>query len=419
MNYRIKRLIILGIISITGVFGIQFYLLSKSYSVEQRMFHQKVHVALMEVVKRIHNIEESMTPAINPIESFTNNYWIVNLERDIDCETLEFLLKSEFEKAGILTDFEYGIYDCQTDEMVYGSYISYNDKYPDYNPSILPKHEDLIYYFGVRFPKQHWFIAAGMWMWTIFTLISFTVLIFFVYAIIVVLKQKRFSELQRDVMNNMTHQFKTPLAANKLALDYLHENETIQSNTRILKYCETLKEQNERLNKYVDTILTVSQTERRTIEITKTEFTITSVIDDEIALFKIKEPNAKFTFNGVNKELKISADLFQFTNLVHNLLDNALKYSNSQPSVKIEINELGKHIELIIKDNGIGIPANQVKKIFKRFYRISTGDVHNVKGFGLGLYYVKQVCDLHKWKIKVESKLNIGTSIHITIPLLK
>ena len=415
MNARIKRLVVLGIISILGIFGIQYYLLSKSYSAEQRTFDHKVQLALNEVVKRVHNYNEEFYPATNPIKRLSGSYYVVNISREIDCEILEFFIKSELEKAGVTTDFEYGIYNCDAGEMVFGNYVSFSNKEVDFNPNQLITYSDWIYYFGINFPKAHWFVAAGMWIWVIFTIISITVLIFFVYAIIVVLQQKRFSELQRDVMNNMTHQFKTPLATNKLAIEFLLENEAIKSNERILKYCKTLDQQNERLNTFVDRILTVSKTEDHVKEFKQEELPVTTIINDEINLFKIKAPNATFNFNAEN-QICVKADLFHFTNMIHNLIDNALKYSQSEVEIDISVKLRQKNILISISDRGIGIPKKELKKVFHRFYRVPTGNVHNVKGFGLGLYYVKQVCRIHHWKVRLTSELNRGTTVQILIP---
>lgn len=416
MNARIKRLVILGIISILGVFGIQYYLLSKSYSAEQRTFDHKVQLALYEVVKRAHNYKEEVYPATNPIKRLSGSYYVVNISRDIDCEILEFFLKSELEKAGITTDFEYGIYNCDAGEMVFGNYVSFSNKDIPFSTNQLQTYSDWVYYFGINFPNAHWFIAAGMWLWVIFTVISLTVLIFFVYAIIVVLQQKRFSELQHDVMNNMTHQFKTPLATNKLAIDYLLENNKIKSDDRIFKYCQTIHRQNERLNGYVERILTVSKTDDHVSEFKKEGINISAIINDEINLFKLKSPQTKFHFQEKN-HFTILADRFHTTNMIHNLIDNAIQYSPLKAVVNISIQLHPKHTTITIADKGIGIPQKEIKKVFHRFYRVPTGNVHNVKGFGLGLYYVKQVCRLHRWKVKLQSTLHQGTRVQIQIPL--
>lgn len=416
MNTRIKQLVILGIIAISGVFGIQFYLLSRTYSAEQRTFDHKTQLALYEVVKRIHNFNEDSYPASNPIQRLSASYYVVNISREINCEILEFFLKTELEKAGITTDFEYGIYNCEAGEMVYGNYISFTDPAPDYVSKDFPKYNDWVYYFGVNFPKRHWFIAEGMWLWVIFTFISLTVLAFFVYSIFIVLQQKRYSELQRDVMNNMTHQFKTPLSTSKLALEYLLENKDILQNNRIHKYCQTLQEQNERLNLYVDQILTVAQSERKSILLQKEAINIVDIIKDEIELFQIQSANAQINFHVEKEEVVLQLDPFHFTNMIHNLFDNAIKYSPEEKLIDINLQYTNGDISFSVHDQGLGIPPKEIKKVFHRFYRISTGDVHNVKGFGLGLYYVKQVCTLHHWKIKISSKPDSGTTVTIIIP---
>ncbi|MCG8696943.1 MAG: HAMP domain-containing histidine kinase [Bacteroidales bacterium] len=417
-NATIYRLVILGLVAIFGIFGIQYYLLRLSYNESETRFTQQAQIALLEVVKRFYDYDSSKMPQNNPVKKVSNEYYVVDINKNIDCEELEFYLKSEFKKIGLSTDFEYAVYDCETDDMVYGNYIAFSGKFPDkISPSFLPKHGDLVYYFGVRFPRQKWFIATDLWLWIIFTIISFTFLVFFVSSIGAVLGQKRYSELQRDFINNMTHEFKTPISSNKLALDYLNENEIILTNERLKKYCETLLDQNKRLDNLVNKILNVSRTENKVLELHKSIFGINAALHEVVEMFQAHNKRLSIAHDkSIDSNIMIEADNFHFSNIIYNLIDNALKYSTDDVKVDAKLNN--NFVSVIISDKGIGIEKKYEKKIFQRFYRVPTGNIHNVKGFGLGLFYVKRICDMHKWKINLKSELKAGTSVAIKIPIV-
>ncbi|MCB0442814.1 MAG: sensor histidine kinase, partial [Flavobacterium sp.] len=202
---RLNSIIFAGLLCIIGVLVMQLLMLNQAYQFEKKDFEEKIHFALQDVVKRIYRDNKTPLTITNQVKKITDDYYIVNLDDVFEHEVLEYYLKTEFQKVNLELDYEYAIYDCATDEMIYGSYISSDAGKPEKCEKCFKKNEGLIYYFGIRFPDlQHKFITSLGQYW-IYTAILFLVLIIYVYSVILLLKQKKYTELQTDFINNMTH----------------------------------------------------------------------------------------------------------------------------------------------------------------------------------------------------------------------
>lgn len=420
MKIRTLRwLIITGSLTILVNFGIQLYLLHQAFNESQKKFSQTVHIALLEVLKKMYDQNTENMPQANPVRRVSNDYFVVDVNDHIHAPVLEFYLISEFERFGIRSDFEYGIYDCEHDSMVYGSYIRLNDgEKTDSGEKYLPTYPDLVYYFTVRFPHKQQYIVGSLRIWIIFTIISAGVLVFFVYVILTVLRQRKFSELQRDFINNMTHEFKTPLTSNRIAIEFLQHSRVIKDESRLKKYVDLLAMQNDHLNRLVERMLETSILDKKNFEIDLEEMELVSFLKDIVESFGIR-PGEKYEFRSEVDRVMISADHLHLGNCIYSLIDNARKYSLSEEPVVLRVIKKEKWVHVQVSDRGVGIPKAEQSKVFRRFYRISRGDIHNVKGFGLGLYYVKRICVRHGWKVRLDSSPGNGTSVTIIIPVVK
>lgn len=216
----------------------------------------------------------------------------------------------------------------------------------------------------------------------------------------------------------MTHEFKTPISSIKIASDFLANDKTLQSDARLSKYAQIIREQNQRLNNQVEKVLNIARLEKDSIELKKEIFEVNETLNEIIINESLKLKQGNITFAPLKPEVYINADKLHFVNVVANIIDNGVKYSKDEPVVNIFLNEDAKDVLLHIKDHGIGIDKENQKKLFDKFYRVSTGDVHNVKGFGLGLYYVKNICLAHGWQIQVISESGSGTEFIIRMPKL-
>jgi two-component system phosphate regulon sensor histidine kinase PhoR len=414
----IRRLVILGGLVIIGILSTQSYWLLKTWDLKDQEFDLTVRKVLLKVSQRIANFNSFELPKKNFIERTSSNYYVVNINSGIDANILEDYLYQEMGNFSLRTVFEYSVFDCTTKEMVYGGYCDLSDenKVGTHN-SNLPTFTDLDYYFVVRFPNRESFLVANMRMTVLFSGIAILSVLFFLYMIYIVLKQKRLSELQKDFINNMTHEFKTPISSIKIAADVLSKSEAIAGNTRLKKYATIITEQNQRLNDQVEKVLNIARFEKNNFQLKKERIDLHATLTQIVKSESVRLKNGKISLQLCEAKMEIIADPLHFTNVITNILDNAIKYSGQNPNISF-ITEQRNNLNIIkITDKGIGIEKEKIKQIFDKFYRVSTGDVHNVKGFGLGLFYVKTICAAHGWIIDANSQIGDGTTFIIKIPI--
>ncbi|MFQ3351461.1 MAG: two-component system phosphate regulon sensor histidine kinase PhoR, partial [Candidatus Marivariicella framensis] len=299
---------------------------------------------------------------------------------------------------------------------------SEEDKGPRYATPILV--DDIgksPYELVVFFPKKENFVLSSLigvaGLSIILTL--FIVLVSF-SALYQIIQQKKIAVMKTDFINNMSHEFKTPIATIGLAIDSILNVKTINKPKKIQEYTKMIKEENNRMLKQVEDVLRISQLERGTLQIEKKEININEVIRNAISHVSliIKSRNGKIDIN-LNSDLNIIyGNINHLTNVFVNILDNAIKYSTNSPLIKINSFIDKKIIMITIKDNGIGMDLNSQKLIFQKFYRVQTGNIHDIKGHGLGLTYVKKIIQVHQGQINLKSKKGIGTTFEISIPLI-
>lgn len=253
----------------------------------------------------------------------------------------------------------------------------------------------------------------------------FTIIILAAFYLTVrtMLRQKKLGEIKNDFINNMTHEFKTPIATISLAVDAMRNQKVIHDQEKLGYFSGIIKEENQRMNRQVETILKASQLERQEVDLALSPVHVHEIITDVVENFALQLEDKKGKIEvklGANNDL-IEADEVHFSNLVNNLMDNAVKYAkeNVPPAIKLTTQSNGKNFTMRIEDNGIGMNRDTVKRIFERFYRAHTGNVHNVKGFGLGLSYVKTMVEAHEGEIKAESVLGKGSTFTVDFPLKK
>lgn len=418
----IRLIVILGTLAIIGIVIIQIYWIKRAWDTNARQLNQRIYIALQSVAQNIFSYNRIEAPNDSPVNQLASNYYIVNTNSEIDAKTLEHFLITEFNHHNINLDFEYAIYDCSNDRMVYGNYLDASGQSKDLQESkILPRHEGLVYYFGVYFPDRENYLINQMWIWIIFSGILLVAMVFFCYALFVILKQKRLSELQKDFINNMTHEFKTPISSISISADVILDKESLNNHDRLQNYANLIKRENARLNDQVEKVLNIARLEKKGFTVTKEIVDIHEIVNTVAESIKSSSSNklVELTTSLAASQPQILADKLHLTNILFSLLDNAKKYSHENVTIQINTEDGNKCIKLSISDNGIGISPEYKKKVFKKFFRVPTGNVHDVKGFGLGLYYVKNICSIHKWKISLESSKGKGTELEIQIPKIK
>jgi two-component system phosphate regulon sensor histidine kinase PhoR len=419
-DIQILRVFFLGVMAIIGILSLQTYWVVNTWNINEEEFNEQVHRALYRVAQSIAEVNDISLPAHNLIRQRSANYYIVNTETEIDPSVLEFYLQKELEHQQLRIDFEYAVFDCSTRQMVYGDYCAYgNVNQTKAQSRDLPSDHEFTYYFGVRFPTRNNFLFGKMQIALILTGILFITVLFFAYSLWVIFRQKRYSEMQKDFINNMTHEFKTPLSTIQIAADVFLNHQEVQKDQRLLQYAGIIKEQNTRLNQQVERVLDLARFEKENFDL-RPEWIDLGILIQTVASsarLRIQERDGTLDLDLTPQLDPIWADRFHLTNLLHSLLDNAIKYSKDAPQIAISLQPQSTvALQLKVQDQGIGIPKEHQARVFEKFYRIPTGNVHNVKGFGLGLYYVQRICVAQGWKIRLQSTPPQGTCISIVIP---
>ncbi len=339
---------------------------------------------------------------------------------------IEQLIRYELKNVGILTGFEFAVVD--NFRKIVPKYHSKNFSTVNWEKelpvivNLFPN--DIItgwapYKLVVLFPDINTYLyksQAGMLIFSL--LFTLFILITFFITIRMILFQKKVSEIKTDFINNMTHEFKTPIATISLASDSINNEKIIHNPDMVRSFLKIIKEENNRMNSQVERVLQMSLIEKKDFTIVKTDIDIHHLITkaiDKIGL-QLSERGGVITKELNAEDPKISGDEIHLTNVIVNLLENAIKYSKDKPEIKLSTSDHSKGILIFVEDKGLGMTKEQQNKIFDKFYRAEGGNVHNVKGFGLGLSYVKAVIDAHNGEIKVESKKDIGTKFTIFLP---
>jgi len=237
---------------------------------------------------------------------------------------------------------------------------------------------------------------------------------FFGYALFVILRQRQLTEVQRDFINNMTHELQTPIATIRIAADVLNTPAIKDQPERLKKYTSIVKEEALRLQNQVETVLNMAKAEKNSLPLTIEWLDVHQIISSLANKYEI---NLTLHLNAT--EPYIHADRLHLSNAISNLIDNAFKYTPQNPDIHLETASQNGSLIITVRDNGIGIAPEHHRKVFDKFYRVSTGNIHNVKGFGIGLSYVQQIVKAHQWKLDLKSELGKGSEFKIKIPLKK
>ena len=407
----IRLLVLLSALSIIGVIVTQMYWVRRAFDLRERQFNQRVNVALQDVAEQLARVNKVMLQN-NPVEQLATDYFLVNTNSMVNPTLLEHYLKTTFRKYDLVTDFEVGIYDCATDRMFYGVALSTSndEKKPTQTANWL-KTSKYPYYFGVRFPNHGMAIVSDLSGWIGSSLLVLVAISFFAYALFVILRQKQLTEIQRDFINNMTHELQTPIATIRIAADVLNTSAITSQPERLKKYVKIVQEETTRLQSQVETVLNMAKAEKNKLELKIEWLDIHQLIETIVEKY-----GPALTTKLHATEPYVHADRLHLTNAITNLLDNAFKYSPQSPVVNLSTSRQGDKIIVAVRDNGIGIAPEYQKNVFKNFYRVPTGNVHNVKGFGIGLSYVRQIAKAHGWKLELDSEIDKGSEFRIIIP---
>lgn len=416
----LKYFIILAVLSVTAIFLIQFTFLKNAYELSEKDFQESTATALKEVAWQIlaASGQSVKFDNIDPIERVNRQCYLVNVNDLIDPVILKNQLREQFQRHSIRLDFEYAIYDPDKKEMVYGGYIcAAGDSCKQLKTSGFPLSTKYAYYFGVNFPNLSPYVNTRLNDWYIITLLLLVVLTFFGYTLWVIIRQRQLTDIQKLFINNLTHELKTPISSISLSAQVLHDEKIMENPTRMSEYIRIINEQSSRLAKSVEKVLSLASLEKNKLHLVIEKTDLHDFLHRIVARFRESETGMRsvIRISGSIPGETIWADPFHFGNVLQNILENAVKYCRKNPEIEIVVEHKGNIVALLVIDNGIGIPREERKKIFRKFYRVSTGNIHDVKGFGLGLDYVARIVREHHWKISVEDNPDGGSIFKIKI----
>ena len=413
------RLVILtSTVLITIIIAIQLIWLQKVYMYEEKQFNINVSKSIRGLYTDMELVNDASDNVQKKIDNPNPDTYIFKIDCTPNLDSLWLNLKAEFTDFDVYTDCKAGIYSTEQNKYIEEQYIDLPDAYhPSDKQNSLPVVKKDYSYILLFFPHRGQYIIKQMMFWIASSGLLLLVLIGFGASIFYLYRQKFFNETQRDFVNNFTHEFKTPLAVIKIAAEVLQQNNITEKPDRLKNYAGIINEQTSHLQAQVQRLLEIAYTDRSSLPLEKENFDtnilIQEAINDLQPLIEQKNTNLKTTF--ALPDAIIKADKAYLRLSVINLIENAIKYSAS-PEIYITTTVEGNDICISVKDNGIGIAKEHQKKIFDRFYRITDGELHTHKGFGLGLNFVKKVIDTHNGEIRVESEPGKGSTFTIRLP---
>jgi two-component system phosphate regulon sensor histidine kinase PhoR len=343
------------------------------------------------------------------------------IQERVSNDMMQKLLSDELKEYGVKTPFEFNVYSNGLATKIKSEHFRYEKQSTYSIPIFIDNDGNNKYQLLLTFPQKKRFLFSELIGICILSII-FTLIIVIAYssALNQLIKQRQISEIKTDFINNMTHEFKTPIATINLALDAIKNPKVIDDKEKVLRYLQMIKDENKRMHAQVENVLRISKLEKKELDINKESTNIHEIIEDAIEHVNliVEDRNGTITTHLDASRTSVLLNDVHFTNVIVNILDNAIKYSPEEPIIDIQTENVKDFVIVKIKDQGSGMSKAAQKRIFEKFYREHTGDLHNVKGHGLGLAYVKRIVDDHNSEIFVESEKGKGSTFIIKVPLI-
>jgi two-component system phosphate regulon sensor histidine kinase PhoR len=409
--------ILISTILVAIIIAVQLFWLQKVYFFEEKQFSTNVSKSIKGLYEDMPLVEEHSYNIEKLIETPKNDVYLAKIDSLPNIDTLRVTIGNELADFGVFTDCKIALYDKDSDRYIAEKYIDLPDAYhASTDNSEIPYFKKDYSYVSLFFPHRGQYIIKEMFFWIVTTGILLLVLVGFGSSVFYLYRQNFLNETQNDFVNNFTHEFKTPLSVIKIAADVLQQPSIIDKPDKFNKYAGIITEQTAHLQKQVQRLLEIAFTDQRFLPLVRENFNVNELIKQAIndlqPLIEERKVDIVTTFTIDNAI--IYADKSHLLLVIINLIENAVKYS-LKPVIGITTYIKDNYFCIDVKDNGIGIPKEHQKKIFNRFYRITDGNLHSTKGFGLGLNFVKKIVDAHFGKIEVQSEVNKGTTITIKI----
>lgn len=399
-----------------GIIYLQFEWIRGAMRIKHDQYGRDIYVSLVGIRDSITHRKDNSVGGLTFPSQLLSFSGFISTPSVISNFQLKELIRLELRKKNIHQSFEYCIINEARVPTMFSSgykleYLNAQDNYSVYltSENSIMNSELLNVYI---LEPESYFNNHLLGLLLIAFFFTSLIISAFVLTLKTMFTQKKLSEIKSDFINNMTHEFKTPIATIQLASDALKNEKVLNDKEQILYYSGIIKEENRRMNKQVEKILQSAQLERDEIKLQMKPIDVHALIQKvaENARLQLEEAEAVLELKLQATQTTILADEVHFSNIIFNLLDNAIKYSGNKPRIEMETRTHGNHIDILVRDHGIGMDKETQHHIFEKFFRAHTGNLHNVKGFGLGLTYVKRMVDLQGGRIEVESELGKGST---------
>jgi two-component system phosphate regulon sensor histidine kinase PhoR len=412
--------VIIVSVSLVGIVLTQLYWVRKSLELKGDQFDNSVRIAIKSVMNQLMEHKNDSLFQVH-LHELSCKKFKLDVTDVIEPSLLDSLVFEELTSMDISDRYYYALYNDLDDDFVAGDYKGREEELLNSNfqfsVSSLFKPGD--YYLSIYFPAKSSIVLRQVEVWLLFSVFFLIVVIIsFAYVVLAILRQKKLSEIKNDFINNMTHEFKTPIATSSLAAEMLMKPEVIDRKDKINKYAKVILDENHRLQGQVEQILQMATLENGQKQFKYKKINLHELLKTVIDSFelRIKENKVRLSIDLEAKDATLVGDRSHISNVFYNLLDNAIKYSFKEPAIQIKTWNVRNGVYVKVKDNGIGISEEYQKNIFKSLFRVPTGNIHEVRGFGLGLYYAKEVVDHHQGRIEINSELGKGSEFDVYLP---
>lgn len=409
--------------SLAGILLTQIYWVNTAFKLKEEQFDNSVRIAIKSVINELLENKNDTTFQKTLIAKSCGNEKL-NIVDFIELRQLDTLLQNELKCMDIKSSYYYGVYSKCTQKFVLGEYENHEHELlnSQYQFSLSSVYKPGSYFLSVLLTNKTHILLHRMELWVFLSILFLIILIIsFIYVILTILQQKKISEIKSNFINNMTHEFKTPIATTSLAAEMIQREEVIINPVKIRKYAGIILDESNRLQNQVEQILQVAILESSNQQFKNKRINIHELLEDAVNSFELQITKGKINFDLSNDAPNpyIMGDKTHVLHLLYNLIDNAIKYTPVNPVIKVSTWNENNGIVISVIDNGIGISEEHQQNIFKNLFRVPTGDIHEVRGFGLGLYYVKTIVEQFGGKIELTSKLGKGSDFEIFFPSAK
>lgn len=414
----IRTTLILMLLTIGGLFITQVYWFKKSFTLEERQFDEKLNISLRNIAHQLLVLDKDTSSRIPPISKLASNEFYVKTNCHYSLSVLDSCIKNEFRSRKIAIDYDYLILKAESDEVLLGNSV-WNVSQPSEVAckGRLDSRENIDFKIRINNKTTYLINSMGIWMYSSISLL--VLLAVFTFIIISIVKGKRLSDLKKDFVNNMTHELKTPIANISVASEAIRNKNIQMDESKLKKYADIIYNENVRLHNLVDRVLQISAIEKQDKSLSFEEVDIHKIITTVLVSFEplLQQRNGTLYSILNANQFTLLADKTHLSNVIYNLIENAIKYSNNSPEITISTSNNKNGINIEISDKGIGIAKENQQRIFEQFFRGETGNIHNTKGHGIGLSYVKLIIEKHNGLLAFNSKKNKGTTFNIFLPI--